>query len=60
MGAKKTALANMQKLIEYGVSFSLDDFGENTTGTLFKTLLAFKVNSSVSPGPTPIPINFPF
>lgn len=27
MGAKKTALANMQKLIEYGVSFSLDDFG---------------------------------
>lgn len=27
MGAKKIALANMKKLIDYGVSFSLDDFG---------------------------------
>ena len=27
MGAKKIALENMRKLIEYGVSFSLDDFG---------------------------------
>lgn len=27
MGAKKIVLANMQKLIDYGVSFSLDDFG---------------------------------
>ncbi len=27
MGAKKIAIANMNKLIEYGVSFSLDDFG---------------------------------
>ena len=27
MGAKKVVLSNMQKLIDYGVSFSLDDFG---------------------------------
>jgi len=27
IGAKKTALNNMRKLIAYGVSFSLDDFG---------------------------------
>lgn len=27
MGAKKIALENMRRLIEYGVSFSLDDFG---------------------------------
>lgn len=27
MGAKQIALANMRKLIDYGVSFSLDDFG---------------------------------
>lgn len=27
MGAKKIALENMRKLIEHGVSFSLDDFG---------------------------------
>lgn len=27
IGAKKVMLANMQKLIDYGVSFSLDDFG---------------------------------
>lgn len=27
LGAKKVVLANMQKLIDYGVSFSLDDFG---------------------------------
>jgi len=27
IGAKKVVLANMQKLIDYGVSFSLDDFG---------------------------------
>lgn len=27
LGAKKVVLSNMQKLIDYGVSFSLDDFG---------------------------------
>ena len=37
------------------LSFSFDDFGENTTGTDFKTLAAFNVTNSVSPGPTPIP-----
>ena len=42
------------------LSFSFYDFGENTTGTVFKTFAAFKVKSSVSPGPTPIPISFPF
>ena len=27
LGAKKVVLANMQKLLDYGVTFSLDDFG---------------------------------
>ena len=42
------------------LSFSFDDFGEKITGTVSKTLAAFKVSNSVSPGPTPIQINFPF
>ena len=42
------------------LSFSFEDFGENTTGTLSNILAAFRVSNSVSPGPTPIPYYFPF
>jgi hypothetical protein len=42
------------------LGFESDDFGAHITSTFFITFKALIVKSSASPGPTPIPISFPF